>query len=292
MIRNCNDGSQSSPRLRCDVNACCVFDALPEFSTVPRGSLDEIYAAIKAAGFEGLQGGDPAVCRKVGLKYTADGRVNKTGEAASLVAKAKDNGADCATLHVAWGMETDAVVDSLVDDILNTSAKFDFPLYIETHRATITQDQFRTVELTNRHPDIRFNGDFSHWYTGQEMPYGGFDAKLAFIQPVLDRVRFIHGRICDGGAIQVDIGDGTNRPYVEHFKQLWTASFVGFLKSAKPGDYICFTPELLGPRAYYARTFKNAQGEQVEEGDRWEQAILYARIARDCFADAIKQLGL
>jgi len=28
---------------------------------------------------------------------------------------------------------------------------------------------------------LEFNGDFSHWYTGQEMVYGGFENKLAFI---------------------------------------------------------------------------------------------------------------
>jgi len=289
MVRNCNDGTTNPPRLRVDINASNVFETMPDFSKVPRGSTEEIYAAIKAAGFEGIQGGDAKIARKVGLRATTSGRINQTGEILPIAKAVKEDGLDCITLHVAWGLEDDSTIDALVGDILNASAKLDFPIYIETHRATITQDMWRTVQITKRHPDVRFNGDFSHWYTGQEMVYGGVDMKLAFIKPVTDRVRFIHGRIGDGGCMQNDIGDGKDRPFVEHFKQMWTASFVGFLSTAKPGDYISFTPELLGPTHKYARVFPQ-NGELVEEGDRWTQALLYAEIARDCFAAAQKQV--
>jgi hypothetical protein len=139
-------------------------------------------------------------------------------------------------------------------------------------------------------PETRFNGDFSHWYTGHEMVYGDLKAKFEAIAPVFERVRFVHGRIGNPGCMQVDIGDGIGRTYVEHFKEMWTCSFMGFLKSAKPGEYICFTPELLGPNIYYARLFKNTQGQLVEECDRWQQALLYAEIARECFSAAQQRI--
>jgi hypothetical protein len=129
---------------------------------------------------------------------------------------------------------------------------------------------------------MRFNGDFSHWYTGQEMVYGGFEMKLAFIQPVLERVRFIHGRIANPGCIQVSVSvapDAPEKPtYVQHFEQLWTSSFREFLHRAQPDDYICFTPELLAPRIYYARTFADK-----EESDRWQQSLILKHIAEHCF---------
>ena len=34
-----------------------------------------------------------------------------------------------------------------------------------------------------------------------------------------------------------------------------------------------------------------ATGAMVEECDRWQQAILYGRIARECFAEAQKRFG-
>jgi hypothetical protein len=67
---------------------------------------------------------------------------------------------------------------------------------------------------------------------------------------------------------------------------MWTQSFAGFLRSAQPGDYFCFAPELLLPTHHYARTIKNDQGEEIEEGDRWQQALVYIQLAKECFESA------
>ena len=145
------------------------------------------------------------------------------------------------------------------------------------------------MRLVDRFPEMRFNGDFSHWYAGQEMVYGGFEKKLAFIEPVLDRVRFIHGRIANPGCIQVAVpASHEQQPlYVTHFRQLWTASFDGFLRSCVPDETICFTPELLAPDIYYARTFSMRDGAPVEETDRWQQSLALNQIAHDCFRAAL-----
>jgi hypothetical protein len=291
MVRNTNDRTANEPYLRADLNAS-TWGSLPEFSNGPRGDDEAVLRAVKAAGFEGVQGAKNDVARRVGLSVTGSARVNKVGETEPLARQLKDQGCDCGTLHVGWGVEADDEVDRLVDDVLGVSAKLDLPLYIETHRATITQDLWRTVQLTRRFPGIRFNGDFSHWYTGLEMVYGGIEMKLDFIAPVFERVRFIHGRIGNPGCMQVDIGaDGTNQTYVDHFREMWTRSFVGFLRSARPGDYICFAPELIGSKVFYARAFKNAAGEMVEEGDRWQQGLVYTRMARECFAEAKRRVS-
>lgn len=288
MIKNTNDGTDSAPYLRLDINYGNTND-LPVFSTGPRGDDLEKHRAIKAAGFDGVQDGDPELCRRLGLKYTAHARINKVGELDALLPKWRSEGFDCATLHVGWGMESDAEIDDLVRYVLDSSAAGDFPLYIETHRATITQDMQRTVKMIERFPEIRFNGDFSHWYTGQEMVYGGIENKWEFIAPVFERVRFIHARIGNPGSIQVDIADGNNQSYVDHFREMWTRAFRGFLRSAGPGDFLCFTVELLWSDIFYARLVKNAAGEWVEEGDRWQQALLYTKIARECWREALGQ---
>ena len=290
MIANTNDGSTRAPYLRSDINTGNIYGLPPE-SKVPRGDEPALAAALKAAGFMGVQGMSPKVCAAAGLGATGGGRVDKVGEADALAARAKDEGYSCCTLHVAAGFEDDATMLALAEDIAKASERRAMPLYIETHRATLTTDIYRTVQLAKRFPEIRFNGDFSHWYTGHEMVYGDFNAKLEFIEPVFERVRFIHGRIGNPGSMQVDIGDGSNQTYVEHFKEMWTRSFKGFLKSARPGDYICFAPELLGPNIFYARVFKNSKGELQEEGDRWQQALLYTQIAKECFAKAQRELG-
>lgn len=100
------------------------------------------------------------------------GRVDAIGDAAQIARDCIGRGHESATLHVGSGFESDAESDALVRDILETAERYRFPLYIETHRATITQDPWRTLQLVARFPDIRFNGDFSHWYTGAELVYG------------------------------------------------------------------------------------------------------------------------
>ena len=214
--------------------------------------------------------------------------MNEPADAEELAERFAGEGQECATLHAGWGIEDDEDAARLIDAVLSASEKYSVPLYVETHRATIFQDMWRTVRFVERFPALRFNGDFSHWYTGQEMVYGGFEMKLAFIAPVLERVRYLHGRIGNPGAMQVNVEDGDPRqhPYVEHFRQMWTAAFQGFLQSAAAGDYICFTPELLAPQIYYGRLIPEAGGVPVEECDRWEQSLVLKRIAEECFEQA------
>jgi hypothetical protein len=251
--------------------------------------------AIQSAGYHGVQFGDAhptaviAECVQRGLGMAQFREIRIPSHAGPAAASLADQGAECGIIHLGYGLEDDSEAGQLIEAVISATEKYGVPLYVETHRSTLTQDLWRTVQFAQRFPALRFNGDFSHWYTGQEMVYGDFDRKLQFIAPVLERVRFLHGRIGNPGCIQVDLGDGDPKrhPYIAHFKQLWTACFAGFLASAEPTDFICFTPELLHPEIFYARVFPNAEGQLVEESDRWAQSLLLGRIAEDCFADAL-----
>ena len=291
MIPNTNDGTGQPPRLRCYLNLLALR-GMPEFP--PEKGARERFETIAQAGYAGVQFIEPmepadrAICEELGLGRASGGRVNLPEEVAPLASRLAAEGQECGTLHVGWGIENDDEVFRLIEAILNASVRHKIPLYVETHRATVFQDMWRTVKFVEAFPDLRFNGDFSHWYTGQEMVYGGFDKKMAFIQPVLERVRFIHGRIGNPGCMQVNIGDGHSdlRPYVAHFRELWQACFRGFLASAQSGDTICFTPELLASEIYYARTFPDRAGVPQEESSRWSQSQVLKRIAQECFAEA------
>jgi len=271
----------SEPTLRCYMHMQALDD-LPEFSATPLQSIHD-------AGYDGVQFKisppreliDEAL--RLGLGVCGSGRVNQPSDAETVASEAKISGLECLTLHVGWGMESNEEAAALIAAVLDASAKYSVPLYPETHRATIFQDPWRTLQFLARFPTLEFNGDFSHWYTGTEMVYGGFENKLEFIRPVLDRISFLHGRIGNPGCMQVNIGDGRSedRPYVSHFRALWTESFAGFLRRNPVSGTFCFTPELLSPAIYYARTF-----EGREESDRWQQSLLLIRIAKECFQEA------
>ena len=292
MSKLLNDGSSAPPRLKVYMNLGTLA-GLRDDTIWPKVQGAEAMAALKAAGFEGVQDGDATLARAAGLGSAASGRVDAVGDALDRATQWKDAGHEAATLHVGTGFESDAEMDALVDAALDASAKTGFPLFIETHRATITQDIWRTIQLTDRRPDVRFNADFSHFYTGQEMVYGDLEAKWRAMQPIFDRTGFMHGRIGSPGSMQVDIGDGRSKPalatggdFLAHHREMWTRAMHGFLKHARPGDALIFAPELLAPSIYYGRVFSQPDGTLREESDRYAQSLVYARLARECFADA------
>jgi len=272
-------------RLRCYMN----WQALEGLGPFPEGRV----AAIKAAGYDGIQFINPVdepaltAARSNDLGVCGSHRVNVSAEADSIAKAAAAAGLECLTLHVGWGLESDDEGAKLIEAVLNANQQHNIPLYVETHRATLFQDMQRTVTFIERFPELRFNGDFSHWYTGSEMVYGGFENKLSFLQPVLDRVRFLHGRIGNPGSMQVAITRDDSSTYVAHFRALWTKCFEAYLRAPSPAQsFITFTPELLPADIFYARMF-----DGHEESDRWQQSLLLCEIARDCFSKALASVG-
>jgi len=248
----------------------------------PQGWLE----AIRESGYAGVQFIEPLPvplveqARALDLRVCGSGRVNEPADAARLAAQARSHDLECLTLHVGWGNEENDAASRLIEAVLQASVRYEIPLYVETHRATIFQDTWRTVSFIRQFPQLEFNGDFSNWYTGVEFVYGDFNDKVDFIQPVLDRTSFMHGRIGNPCVMQVDVGSferSSQLPFVQHFRTLWTRVFRAFLQ--RPGDSpFRFAPELLSARIYYAREVNGK-----EESDRWAQSQVLTQIARDCF---------
>ncbi|MBC7925998.1 MAG: sugar phosphate isomerase/epimerase [Bryobacteraceae bacterium] len=270
-----------------------TFDDLPGFSSPPA---DRSLEAVAEAGYDGVQlvvapeAGILRKCRDLGFYVAGSGRVNKPAEVHVLGRNLADSGLPCATLHVGWGMEDSDEAHALIEAVLEASVRFQIALWPETHRATIFQDLWRTVQFLKRYPALMLNGDFSHWYTGLELVYGGFANKLHYMQPVLERIRFLHGRIGNPGCIQVAIREDAQEDHVSHFQTMWTSAMEGFLRHADPSTVLLFATELLSPRIFYARSFPTATGEVKEESDRWEQSLLLCRMARASWQKATLNL--
>lgn len=295
-----NDGSTEAPKLCVYLNLDTLAD-LREDTVWAGGEGMHRYRKLLEDGFEGVQlTTDDPVLAGMPFPYCGLDRINTPQEADAVAAKHAERGDLCLTVHAGWGLEDDDEAFRIVEAILVASERYCLPIFIETHRATITQDVWRTVQLTKRFPEIRFNGDFSHYYCGQELVYGDWAEKLDFLEPVFARVGFLHGRVASSGCMQVPIESNfAARPiqahgvinYLDHFKELWTRAMLGFLRAAQSGDMLIFAPELLSGTHYYARMFSHALGRLDEETDRYAQALLYMDLARACFADAVRIRG-
>ena len=287
-----NDESEDAPKLRVFLNLDNLVGLRSD--SIWAGISDErILERLGADGFEGVQLTGDGPPPPGDLDHCGLGRINEPEEALPLAERRAARGDICLTVHAGWGTEDEEDVFRLVEAILSASEKTKLPIFIETHRATITQDMWRTVQIAKKFPEVLFNGDFSHYYCGQEMVYGGLDRKIEFMAPIFDRIGFMHGRIASPGHMQVPIDDLVSRPtaavglidYFADFRTIWSRAMRGFLDHASLGDVLVFAPELLGGEHYYARMFAGHDGVPIEESDRYAQALLYGSIARRLFAE-------
>jgi hypothetical protein len=286
-IEAIHEGGSAPPRLRLDLNAGVLLN-LPAWSAAPKTNL---YASLRDAGYEGLQAYAPEpAALEAGLKMTGMARILASGEVDGAAARHKDWGFEATTLHV--GFETEAEMDALAAAVLEAQSRHGYPLFLETHRATMTQDMRRTLDLIARFPDLRFNADLSHWYTGQEMTYGDIGWKLDQLAPVFSRVRFLHGRIGNACTMQTPLAGGEGPlPEAETFRDMWRRCFEGFLAAAGPGDVIVFAPELLPDVVQHAgRTYRMNYARRLpsgeEETDRWAESLALCDMARAAFDEA------
>jgi hypothetical protein len=252
---------------------------------------DEI---LRAHGFDGVQitGFDPGP--PLTLPFCGLNRINQPEDAEKILTQHVQRGDECVTLHVGWGLENDKEIDLLIEAILKASNSLGLPVYFETHRATIFQDIWRTVEAIKRFPTLEFNLDFSHFYCGQELRYGDWESKLNFLQPIFERTRFIHARIASSGMMQMPIDpDFLQRPegavgetdYLADFREVWIRTMKAFRKNTPMKSSLIFAPELLSGRYYYARCLPSGRGKTAicEESDRYAQALIYAKLALWCW---------
>ena len=291
-----HDASNAAPYLRKDINLGTVLN-LPRGSQGYRATLAEQLQMLQASGHTAANSwGQYAEVLASGMRATGMERITTALQADDLARAHKALGMDATALHVGNSFETDDQMDTLVASVLEASAKHGYPLYIETHRGTITQDIRRTVDMVARFPEVRFNADLSHFYTGHELNYAGeFLERMEWLAPVLERVRFMHGRISNTGCIQAPVHD--TGIYVGHFANMWQRCFEGFLRSAQPGDYLSFNAELLPLRIgtgdttlwlHYAQQ-RPALPDDPMEGeptDRYVEAQTLWQIATDAFAAA------
>lgn len=259
---------------------------MPEFSEGFRKVPEESYKLAAQCGYEAVQEAEAELSRVTGLMVLGNGVIPSACDAMQFAWEWKQRGAIAATCIAGFGDESATESNAIVRSILEASARCSLPIYLETHRGSITQDSWRTIQLLEANPDLLLTGDFSHWFTGQEMMYGDMHRRMEFLEPVFCRTALLHGRIGDRCCMQVDLTDG-NHSSIPYFEHMWTRVMDHFLTNDTRKD-LWFCPELLGPKYAYARTSPGPTGEMREESDRWTQAKILVRVASRCYERALQ----
>jgi hypothetical protein len=156
------------------------------------------------------------------------------------------------------------------------------PIQFETHRNCITNDLYTTLQLLEAVPRMRLAADLSHYVVDREMPCPPTPALQAMVSRVLERSESFQGRVAARGQIQLALDFPQNAKWVTLFRQWWREGFDQWLaRHADDAEPLVFLCEL-GPPDY---AITGADGRELS--DRWAEALMLARWARDIWREAV-----
>jgi hypothetical protein len=168
----------------------------------------------------------------------------------------------------------------VIEGWLRVAEQEKMPIQFETHRNCITNDLYTTVQLLDAIPQMRLAADLSHYVVDREMPCPPPAALSALVAKVLDRSDSFQGRVAARGQIQVALTFPQNAKWVALFRDWWRQGFASWrMRHAEDDAALVFLCEL-GPPDY---AITGADGRELS--DRWKEALLLARWAREIWRE-------
>jgi sugar phosphate isomerase/epimerase len=223
---------------------------------------------IAEAGFDGVQavppdaqvrGGFVAALSESGLEASGCCHLAEDQPAEPVFERAVAVGMTSLNAQVDGYWRDDDWQDARVTELLDLSARYDLPFFLETHRHRLTQDVRRTLDLVERHPKLALCGDFSHYTVMSELRAPWPDEWRSALHRLARRCGEVHVRLNDGQRVQDPL------PLVgvaqrEEFFELWRAA-----RATWAGPRFLVTTELLPASIGYDST--DLRGRPV--GDIW-----------------------
>lgn len=281
-----NDGTNHPPRLRTH-QALWGLIGLP-MNTTPEWTLDEKFRRVKASGFEAVEcwlideneKDVTEALQRHNLRLVMGHRPFQLQDVRQTIERAARLKADFVFCQPADAFTPVEDVARLVRDGRAMANDHGLPFFVEVHRNNFTENIPQTRQLIELVPDIRFTADLSHFVVVGEFYGWEGEGAAERMSPILERTSHLHGRISNGEAVQVDVGDGSG-PTAQFFVSLWATAMKNWLRDAGPGDVFPFASELGPPR--YAITLPDGS----EFSDRWEQGLVMKRLAEQAWEQAL-----
>jgi len=140
-------------------------------------------------------------------------------------------------------------------------------LQFETHRNSITNDMFATLQLIDAVPEMLLCADLSHYVVGREFDFPPDARTESHITRLLARSASFQGRIASRQQIQVPFRFPQYQKWLGLFLAWWEQGFRIWRRNGGQGplNFLCE----LGPHEY-AMTGPDG----LELSDRWEEALI------------------
>lgn len=162
---------------------------------------------------------------------------------------------------------------------MQEAADYDFPLLFETHRDSLLNDLYYTLQVMDLVPDMRLCADLSHFVVDREMRAPVTATDQAYIDKILQRSDCMQGRVANREQVQIQIEFPQHQEWVAIFRHWWKLGMRSWRQRNADDATLVFLCEL-GPPPY-AITDRN----QHELSDRWQEALQIRQWALDIWAE-------
>ena len=143
----------------------------------------------------------------------------------------------------------------------------DLTMLFETHRDSLLNDLYYTLQMVDLVPEMRLCADLSHFVVDREMrdPISNIDQE--HIDKILNRSDCFQGRIANREQVQIQIGFPQHQDWVEIFRRWWKMGMRSWRARNDNDATLIFLCEL-GPPPYAI-----TDGDRHELSDRWVEAL-------------------
>ncbi len=245
---------------------------------VPERSQEESFRWVADAGYDGMCI-DPAADEieafrellplydKHELRCMVNAFPNELDDMKPLLSMAKEFNASL--VNVIGGVMPIAAADAVpvVERWLQDADQAGLPLLFETHRDSLLNDLYYTLQLLDLVPHIRLCADLSHFVVDREMRNPISATDQAYVERILHQSDCFQGRIASREQVQVQIDFPQHQEWVTIFKGWWKSGMRAWRRRNANDATLIFLCEL-GPPPYAI-----TDRDQRELSDRWDEAL-------------------
>ncbi len=162
---------------------------------------------------------------------------------------------------------------------LNEAERMGVDLLFETHRDSILNDLYFTLEVLDAVPELMLTADLSHFVVEREFQLPLSARDRGFLQRIHERSDCFQGRVASREQVQIQIDFPQHQPWVALFKELWRDGLRSW-RARHASDATCVFLCELGPPGY---AITDARGQELS--DRWTEALTIRRWVQEIWAD-------
>ena len=256
----------------------------------PERSFEESFRMVAEAGYDGMCI-DPAADEieefqkilpyfgEFGLSSMVNAFPYQLEDMRPLFDLAKD--ANASLVNIIGGVMPIDPADAVpvINRWMQEAADYDFPLLFETHRDSLLNDMYYTLQVMDLVPEMRLCADLSHFVVDREMRAPVTETDQAYIDRILRRSDCMQGRVASREQVQVQIDFPQHQEWVAIFRHWWKLGMRAWRQRNADDATLIFLCEL-GPPPY-AITDRN----QRELSDRWQEALQIRSWVREIWSE-------